>query len=323
MEACGQLDLFQSRLPKKPYCSNNKTASLIRSRSYALRFPYIQVNPPHLKFWLPFDIDKSGGMVAWEDAGLPPPAVAIGNPHNGHAHLLWGLNAPVATSDAARVAPLRYLHAIEGAMLDALMPYGADPDFGGLIVKNPTHDQWRTHWGPPHLFELSELAEWVDLKKFKPKRAMLKELEGYGVGRNVTIFNALGPEGKWAYSAIRRYRGEPYAAWETAVLLKAEELNGEFSTPMSFNEVRHIARSVAKWTWKHDKAHAVEFSRRQAYRGKKGGEASGRSRLAASEGRRVSARLMAAQGVPKAKIAQELGVHRDTIYQWLKVSDEA
>lgn len=314
MSLVHQLDLFTARLPHKPYCSDDKTARLIRSRSAALRFPYIQVNPPKLKFWLPFDMDAQGGMVAWEDAGLPPPAVAIGNPHNGHAHLLWGLDAPVATSDAARVAPLRYLHAIEGAMLARLMPHGADPGFAGLIIKNPVHEQWRTHWGPPHLYELGELADWIDLDKFKPKRAQLKALEGYGVGRNVALFNALGPEGKWAYSAVRRYRGEPYRLWETAVLLKAEEMNGEFPAPLSFNEVRHIAKSVAKWTWKHDKVAEDRFLKRQAFKGKRSGEA----RLAASEDKRASARLMRAQGMSYPQIAVSLGVSVGTAFNYCK-----
>lgn len=121
-----QLNLFTNRLPNKPYCSDDITARLIRSKRLALRFPYIKVNPPSLKFWLPFDLDKPGGAVAWDDAGLPPPAAAIGNPLNVHAHLLYGLDAPVATSDAARIAPMRYLQAIEAGMMEKLIPFGAD-----------------------------------------------------------------------------------------------------------------------------------------------------------------------------------------------------
>ena len=313
-----QLELFASRLPRRPYCSDDKTARMIRSRATALRFPYIQVNPPSLKFWLPFDLDKPGGMTAWEDADLPAPAVGVGNPLNGHAHLLWGLDAPVCTSEAARAAPLRYLAAIEGEMLAKLMPYGADPGFAGLIVKNPAHDQWRTHWGPPKLYSLGELGEWLDLDKFKPKRAILKEIEGYGVGRNVSIFNALGPEGKWAYSAVRRYRGQPFAEWHNAVFMQACELNAAFRVPLPFSEIKAIAKSVAKWTWKQDKAHAAEFSRTQAYRGAKGGKASGEARAQAGEDKRASARLMAAKGMTQREIAAELGVSVGSVNAWLK-----
>lgn len=312
-----QLELFTSRLPHRPYCSDDKTARMIRGRATALRFPYIQANPPSLKFWLPFDLDKPGGMVAWEDADLPPPAVGVGNPTNGHAHLLWGLDAPVCTSEAARAAPLRYLHAIEGAMLARLMPYGADAGFAGLMVKNPAHQQWRAHWGPPKLYELGELADWLDLDKFKPKRALLKDIEGYGVGRNVSIFNALGPEGKWAYSAVRRYRRGPFEEWHNAVFMQACELNAGFRAPLPFSEVKAIAKSVAKWVWKQDKAHAAEFSRTQARRGAIGGEASGRARAAANEDKRASARLMAAQGYSSRAIAEALEVNQSTVVRWL------
>ena len=312
-----QLELFASRLPRRPYCSDDKTARMIRSRATALRFPYIQANPPSLKFWLPFDLDKPGGMVAWEDADLPPPALGVGNPTNGHAHLLWGLDAPVCTSEVARAAPLRYLAAVERAMLAKLLPYGADAGFAGLMVKNPAHQQWRTHWGPAHLYGLGELAEWLDLDKFKPKRAILKEMEGYGVGRNVSIFNTLGPEGKWAYSAVRRYRGQPFAEWHNAVFMQACELNSAFRVPLPFSEIKAIAKSVAKWTWKQDKAHAAEFSRTQAYRGKLAGEASGKARREASEDKRASARLMRVQGQSVRAIAEALQVPKSTVSDWV------
>jgi hypothetical protein len=321
-QACGvtapqgeQLSLFGSdRLPRRPYCTDDLAKGLrIRSLPQALKFPYIQCNPPNLRFWLPYDLDKPGGMTCWEDAMLPPPNVGIGNPANGHAHLLWGVSAPVATSEAARLAPMRYLAAIEGAMLAAMLPYGCDPGFSGLIVKNPHNAAWRSHWGPRHLYELGELAEYVDLDKFKPKRALQKQLRGYGVGRNVTIFNELGPEGKWAYNAVRRYRGCPFAEWENAVLMRAQELNAEFLNPLIFSEVRGIAKSVAKWVWKQDKGQAAEFSRKQAYRGRMGGEAKG----AANEDKRASARLMAASGMTQRAISDELGVTDRTVRTWL------
>lgn len=308
-----QLDLFTDRLPKKPYCSDDKTARLIRSKRLALRFPYIQVNPPNLKFWLPFDLDKPGGAVAWDDAGLPPPAAAIGNPLNGHAHLLYGLDAPVATSDAARIAPMRYLQAIEAGMMEKLIPYGADTGFSGLIVKNPAHEQWRTLWGPPHLYGLAELAEWVNLDAHKPKTRRLADLEGYGVGRNVTLFNHLGPEGKWAYSAVRRYRGRPYGEWLTAVLIEAQTRNGEFTTPLQDNEIRHIAKSVAKWVWAKDKQAWANFQSRQSYKGKM----SGKARLEASEDKRASAELMRSQGHSIRAIADALEVPKTTVGRWV------
>jgi hypothetical protein len=312
--AAEQLSLFADKLPHRPYCSDNKTASRIRLKRIALNYPYISVNPPHLRFWMTFDMDKEGGLVAWEDAGLAMPNIGAGSPKSGTAHLLYGLDAPVLTTNDARIAPLRYLAAVEAAYLAKLEPYGADRGFAGLMVKNPTHTSWKAFWGRMGLYSLAELGEYVDLKKFNPKRATLKDLD-YGVGRNVTIFNYLGPEGKWAYQAMRRYRGEPFELWRLAVYDKAMELNFEFPCPLGEREVAAISKSVAKWVWRNDKPAERKFRARQAYKGKLGGLAKG----AANEDKRASARLMhAAGGMSQRDIATELGVSVGSVNAWLK-----
>ncbi|MBM5152271.1 replication initiation protein, partial [Vibrio parahaemolyticus] len=61
-------------LPNKPYCSDDKTARLIRTQRYALKEPYIQLNPPSMCAWLIFDIDEPfQGEYAWERHNLPVP----------------------------------------------------------------------------------------------------------------------------------------------------------------------------------------------------------------------------------------------------------
>ena len=52
-----QLELFNTHTPSHLYCSGDKMAQMIRIKRIALKFPYISVNPPKLKLWLPFDID--------------------------------------------------------------------------------------------------------------------------------------------------------------------------------------------------------------------------------------------------------------------------
>ena len=59
------------------------------------------------------------------------------------------------------------------------------------------------------------------------------------------------------------------------------------------------------------KTHSSEI---QAKRGRK----SGASRLAASEDKRASTRMMDAKGMKQAAIADELGVSRETIRLWLR-----
>jgi len=127
------LDLFDDngRWPKKPYCSDDKTARDIRSLSTAIKRKYIQANPPHLRVWSIYDIDRERGAIAWEEADLPPPSWAAVNRENGHAHLVWGLSAPVLVdSPDMRQAPLRYLCAVEAAFREDLR---ADHGYSGLL----------------------------------------------------------------------------------------------------------------------------------------------------------------------------------------------
>lgn len=305
------LDLFHdtTRWPHKPFCSDDKTAANIRSLAHAIKRPYIQANPPHLRVWSIFDVDRAGAALAWEDAGLPPPAWSACNVENGHAHLVWGLSAPVLVdSPDLRQQPLRYLCAIEAAFRAKLQ---ADSGYTGLITKNPAFPLWRVLRGPRVCFELGELADYVDLPKFAPKR----KPEEVGLGRNVTLFDAVR---HYAYREVKGYKRAQqcaYVYWQKDIYDQAMNRNGDFMQPLCHREVYHVAKSVAKWTWqKFDIAASDErFSKLQAHRGKLGGLAKG----AANEDKRASARLMKAAGQSVVVIANQLGVHRDTVYSWL------
>jgi len=307
------LDLFggtADRLPRRPYCADDLADGLrIRSLAQALTKPYIQVNPPRLRVWSIFDVDRPGAAVAWEDAMLPPPAWAAVNRENGHAHLVYGLSAPVLVdSPDMRQGPLRYLCAVEAAFRAKLE---ADSGYTGLITKNPAHPLWRVLRGPQRGYELGELAEWVDLSKHAPRR----KPEEVGLGRNVTLFDWLR---HYAYRHIRQYKGageRNFVLWQSHLNNKALLRNGDFQHPLDGKEVWHIAKSVAKWTWRRFDLAAsdAKFSQLQAHRGKLSGEA----RVAASEDRRVSARLMQTQGYSSRAIAQILGVNQSTVVRWL------
>ena len=255
-----QIELFTpDRLPKKPYCTDSLGSLKIRQLERALKHKYIQVNPPHLYFWLALDVDREGGGLAWEKPMLPCPNFSTVNRENGHAHLLWGLSAPVLTTEAAREAPLRYLNAIKTAYTELS---GADRGFAGLITKNPLHEHWRVYRGHDHLFDLSELAESVpNLNKFK----LHGNVEQVGIGRNVSLFDNTR---KWAYKAIRLYYGEGrkhYTVWQNEVLEYVQKRNGDFADPLSYSECKAIAKSIAKWVWAN--FDNVTFSKIQSFRG--------------------------------------------------------
>lgn len=307
-----QLDLFATdRWPRKPYCTDDLANGLrVRSLQTALKHSYLQANPPHLRVWSIHDIDREGGVLAWEDADLPPPSWASKNKANGHAHLVWGLSAPVLVDGlGARDAPMRYLCAVESLMRAKL---DADAGFSGLITKNPLHPLWETVRGPRVAYDLGELAEWLPgLEKHRPRG----RVDQVGLGRNVTLFDQLR---KWAYAHVRDYKGgglEAWNAWLSRTNTTALVRNADFTNPLDGREVWHIAKSVAKWTYRTFDVEASDarFRATQAHRGRLSGEA----RRDASEDQRASARLMRASGMSYRKIAAELDVALSTVQRWV------
>ena len=219
-----QLELFNpNRLPQAPYCTRGKgEAVVIRRLQSALRNPLIQINLPVLTWWLVFDIDHPQAAVAWQDAGLPPPNWVAVNPSNGHAHMVYGLSIPVKTADPEHIKALRYFAAVydaNGSGVKSRLKLQRTAD------KNPTHEKKMAHRGVYNaLYELSELAEYVDLTQAQ-KRA---ESDSRGFGRNCTVFDKLR---LWAYVAVRQYRASSIVAWREAVYAQAQSCN-EFESPL-------------------------------------------------------------------------------------------
>jgi hypothetical protein len=245
-----QSDLFlQERLPHHPYCTDDLALG-IRPRSYAhaIKRRYVQVNPPHLRVFMLYDLDYAGAALAWEDNGLPMPAWAAVNRENKHAHLAYALSAPVLTAEyGGRQAALRYLAAVEAAYRAKL---NADDGFSGLITKNPVHPHWELLSGVPEAirgYDLPFLADFVDLDKFKPYVGR-SNVEAVGLGRNCTVFNIVS---RWAYQNVlpMRQQGITRQGWLKLVYERCLLVNGDFPTPMLDNEVKCIAKSIGNWVW--------------------------------------------------------------------------
>jgi len=307
------LDLFERRIPHRPYATDQPGPGLHRmSPKEALKQQHIQINPPSVRFWLAFDIDRRDGAGAWDQADLPEPAWTAQNPENGHAHSVWGIEAPVLLDKPDRQKPVRYLAAVESAYRASL---DADPAYGGLLTKNPTHSHWRTFWGRFGVYGLDELADYVDLDRHKPHRGV--NVDEVGLGRNVALFDSLR---LWAYRSWRRYKliGATSHDFAESCLRAARERNGDFTCPLPDQEVGHVAKSVSSWVWK--RFTLAEFERIQRERGK----ASGQKRRSASQERRE--RLMPAildmveQGHSQQVIADTLGIGQKTVSRWLKGS---
>ena len=280
------LEDIYNKLPKKPYCTDSFDFGVkIRSRETASKAKHIQLNGPTHKNFIVLDVDRPHAAMDWYDLSVPTPNLTIQNTVNGHAHLLYALSTAVRTVQNAKIKPLRYAAAIESALCKAL---DADRAYSGLMAKNPLNNFWRVKEWNGSFYCLDELADSLDLSQ------QAKNDSDYGMGRNCILFDNLRG---WAYKAIRQGWPE-YDRWLIAVEQRAQAYNS-FISPLPVNEVKAIAKSVARWTYRN-LSHSG-FSEYQAALGRKGGIASGKARRQGS----------VAEGQPWVA----MGVSRATYYR--------
>lgn len=310
-----QLELFRERLPRKPYHTDELTTGLsIADVSRALGARYIQPNGPTHRHWIVFDVDQPAATLSWDDVGAPAPNITVTNRANGHAHLIYGLETPIRTAPDGNVAPLRYAAAIEAALREKL---GADLGYSGLICKNPLHTHWLVQVWEPHSYDLGWLSDYLDLSPYNGR----KQLPAYGLGRNCTLFEKTR---QWAYKAIRQ--GWPgYETWLAAVVERAIGYNIQFEQPLPVNEVRHTAKSIAKWT--HRNLTPEGFSAVQAARGAKGGKVSKGGGRPSNSGKARADLLpevlrLKGMGYSNRDIGEDLGISSSTVSLYLKRESE-
>lgn len=296
------LAIFRERLPSKPYHTDQLDTGLrIRDVEKALQARYIQPNGPTHRYWLIYDVDRCGAALDWNDRNAPPPTIVAQNPENGHAHLIYGLEVPVRTAPDGKPGPIRYAAAVDCALRAVL---DADEGYSGLICKNPLNGFWRVSEWATQLYTLADLDGWLDLSAYSDRR---KRLPDYGLGRNCNLFERLR---YWAYRAIRQ--GWPdYDRWFEAVYQRARAYN-DFTDPLSDSEVRHTARSVAKWT--HQNLSPAGFAAAQARRGSKKGQKHRSDMI-------PKVHEMMAKGFSQSEISRRLGVSRQNINNWIRRTD--
>lgn len=298
------LELFRATAPRRAYCTDSpKQGQYICARDVALTHSHIQPNTAGLVRWLCFDIDRMDASVRWEDRHAAPPTLVMMNPANGHAHYAYALAVPVPRTQLARIKPLQYLAAIQEGTRRRL---GADPGYSGGLLKTPGHPAWRTS-SFAGVYGLSDLAEWCDLPAPSELRRMAANEDYAGLGRNCTLFEHLR---KQSYRIVRDYwRPGGYDGFAENMLKTAEALNGQFTNPLPYGEIKSIARSVSKWTWQ--RFNPAEFRAIQAARGSRKGAAKREALL-------PQVRDMAARGFTQQVIADSLGIAQKTVSNWLK-----
>lgn len=303
-----QLELFKTRLPSHGYATDDLQYGLrFLPLSLAIQKAIIQYNWRHSIGWLAYDLDSETARFDWYDRSCPPPNILILNPENGHGHILYGLQAPVHNYDHASQKALRYMGAIDVALTEEL---GADRGYSKLLCKNPLNDRWEVLFPRLELYDLDELASWVDLEKYQDRRRRLPKV---GYGRNVTLFETLRV---WAYRARRRQGFLSEEMFRDAVLNHALALNAGFEPPLSHAEVRGITKSVSQWTWAHLSPEG--FIERQRALGKR----SGQVRRAKADELRERILEIAEQcpTLTHEDIAAVCGVHRVTVTRHMNVA---
>jgi hypothetical protein len=234
------------RLPVRPYCADDPSHGLlIRGRARALEHAHIQLNDPLGFRWIVGDYDGSDAGTRWEDVDLPAPNGIAINPNNGHGHYLYALQRPVIAERAnGRRHPLSFLSAIERGLTRKM---GFDPAYRGLIAKNPASKRWRMLWLTPMPYPLSELYDRLTRDEMRPVRDIERS---FGVGRNCTLFDEVRAV---AYREFANHQknGGSFDGWLARLVHVAKGFNAAFSVPLSEAEVRGIAKSIARWTWRH------------------------------------------------------------------------
>lgn len=297
------LQCFAESLPRRPYCTDDPhLGQTVRGRADALSFRNIQPNTSGKVVWLAFDVDHADGALAWDRLSAPPPTLAVENPANGHAHLLYGLHVPVPRTEAARARPLLYMAAAQEGIRRKL---GADPGYSGHLCKNPLHPSWGTRqWAGT--YTLADLAEWVDLPRIADMKKRVRDPDYAGLGRNCELFERLRP---LSYSLVRRFwlpgGLEPF---RDALRALAEDFNAGFAIPLPMAEVRAIAASCARWVWKHFDPAA--FRAIQSKRGARKG-ATKREALLPEVLRLIG------EGKSQREVAAAVGVSAMSVNRWL------
>ena len=329
-EANTALNRVLLEAPFLPRCSSDKTATRVRPREYAIRYPYMQVNRPGMVSWLIFDLDHAKAMI-WEDAGLPAPNLIVRNRTTGHSHLFYAI-PPVCTTEKARSKPIEFMKAIYAAFAVRLE---ADTDFhGGPVAKTPGHSWWLTWELHNHVYELSQLADYVDLAAPSPW-GHGPRLDEVSHSRHCILFEQLR---YYAYSivATERERGS-FEGFTRMLESYAHSKNSfqklGFAENLALSSLRATVKSVARWTW--DRYRGAGLCHRGVMQLNKDIPLDKRQRLAAArthDGRQkataskvhAACRQLQEQGskLTQAAIGALAGLTRQTVAAYKHVLDE-
>jgi hypothetical protein len=297
-------------LPQRPYCTDDlETGTRIRRRDIAATKAYLQPNHAKHIVYLPFDIDRQNAGAAWIDGDVPQPTITVFNPNNGHAHLLYELSVPV-TDHYEHLKPMRYLEAIRYAYTERLE---ADAGYAGILIKNPLHSRWPVRCNDV-AYSLGELAEYVELVPYY-QRKPANDLSV--LGRNCSLFEQAR---QYAYQIAKKHGTEHNLMADIENFCLEHNV---FAIALSLAEVRCIAKSVSRWTWKHrhelgTKKRLLQLDRALPLTER---QSLGAAHTASVKHKATEKRIIQAIGdlpatgkrITKAEVSRVTGIHRKTL----------
>jgi hypothetical protein len=216
---------------KKVKCSDTKSHTVIRNLAIALKKPYIQANPLNSFEWIILDIDHENTYI--DDLSVKP-NIIVYNKDNNKAHYYFKIKA-VHNNDQSSYKALEYYQAVKYG-LNILL--GGDLAFTQTLSKNPlATEHFRVLEVHNKEYELSELAEYCELvPKYRIKAITDVSERAEILGRNQSIFDVVRVE---AYKM-----NEPT---EEQIRAIADSYNNNLTNPLDTQEIKHIAKSIAKY----------------------------------------------------------------------------
>ena len=286
VRAHGYSDAHERPLVGKTRCGKI-VASFRVAPSAAWKFRYLELNPANSASVLVFDCDDPETLLRvfppfGGPSELPQPNWTSWNLANAHAHVYYCFRAAVHKNLESRRAPQIRLAAIAEAYAAKL---NADDGYAGILSRNPMsrphRGAARTQWGRRCGYCLDELAEPVGIGR----RARLPSIETARTaeGRNCITFEL---SMRWAGSKKNA---------QLPVLPVSLGINQQFSCPMGFGEVTHIA--------KHVEGYRAQW---QAGTGPSKGRSTGKFYAHTGE-------LQAARGIASGKSRREGNKERDAL----------
>lgn len=265
-------------LSRYPRATDNPEDGVYRmSRAKALKRRLIEANPDVQSNVLVTDGDDPDSALRALSAigNHPMPNAIMENRKNGHAHAAWILETPVTRTEYAHRKPLLYAAAVSEGLRRAV---NGDRGYAGVLMKNPVHPDWDTHWMRAEPYTLAELDAGLRPHGHMPSPTWRKRKDyvPQGLGRNCDAFEIVR---RWAYREVRKFFGDPEGLGN-AILARTAELNSTFAEPLPESEVLSIASSITRWIvtrsnlWRDGAVvYEANFVAMQSARSRKGHEA--------------------------------------------------